>query len=57
MNNEELKKKIKDLEEIIKQHRKDHKLDDLSTSDYIKMMRDPVELESILLFWKSKLNE
>lgn len=57
MNKEELKEKIKNLEERIKQHRIDHKLDEESTSDYVKMMRDPSDLESILYYWKNKLNE
>lgn len=56
VSKEKAEKQIKELNEMIKKHRKDHKLDDPSTSDYVKMMRDPSDLEMSLLWWETRLS-
>lgn len=56
MKKEELNQKIQELEEYIKNHRKDHKLDEEPIT-WSKMLKEPVELEAILNYWKNKLND
>lgn len=56
MSKEELIKRISELETFIKQHRKNHKLDE-EPFTFTKAMKDPVDLESILYFYKMKLSK
>lgn len=55
MSKEEIESKIKELDEMINNQIKVHKLDEESTSSYTKMMKDPVELRAIKQYWENKL--